>query len=174
MTNAFMGKRMYSFIDGSKLLLIQPNYTLRPLTIQQMRDYDQSKDADEKYKGKTQKQLKEMFEAVKYEYNEYEKKDKCYSKAMYFIKKKLSEENCQTVANLRDLREIWNTIRESNIMTRLAQFMKLSDKLKLVKCNIPRNPQNLAKLYAKLNELAKRLEAGGFLTPDSLAIHFFI
>lgn len=34
-----------------------------------------------------------MFKAVKYEYNEYKKKDKRYSEAMYFIKKKLSEEN---------------------------------------------------------------------------------
>ena len=47
-----------------------------------------------------------MFKAIKYEYNKYNKKDKRYNKAMYFIKKKLSEENKQTVANLQDLKEI--------------------------------------------------------------------
>ena len=61
-----------------------------------------------------------MFEAVKYEYDEYEKKDKRYNEAMFFIKKKLSKENKQTVANLRDLKEIWTTICKSNITTRLA------------------------------------------------------
>ena len=120
MTDALMGKRMYSFVDGSELPPVRPNYTSRPLTIQQMRDYDQSENANEKYEGKTQKLLKEMFEAVKYEYDEYEKKDKRYSEAMYFIKKKLSEENRQTVANLRDPKEIWTTIKESNITSGLA------------------------------------------------------
>ena len=52
--------------------------------------------------------------------------------------------------------------------------MRLLDKLKAVKCNTPRNLQNLAKLYAKLNELAKKLDTGGLLTPNSLALHFFI
>jgi hypothetical protein len=52
--------------------------------------------------------------------------------------------------------------------------MKLLDKLKVVKCDTLRNPQNLAKLYAKLNELAKKLDTGGLLTPDSLALYFFI
>jgi hypothetical protein len=47
-----------------------------------------------------------MFKEVKYKYDEYDKKDKRYNEAMYFIKKKLSEENRQTVANLRDLKEI--------------------------------------------------------------------
>ena len=47
-----------------------------------------------------------MFEAVKYKYDEYDKKDKRYNEAIYFIKKKLSEENRQTVANLRDPKEI--------------------------------------------------------------------
>jgi hypothetical protein len=44
-----------------------------------------------------------MFKEVKYKYNKYNKKDKCYNKAIYFIKKKLSKENKQTVANLKDL-----------------------------------------------------------------------
>jgi hypothetical protein len=52
--------------------------------------------------------------------------------------------------------------------------MRLLDELKAVKCNTPRNPQNLAKLYAKLNELAKKLDAGGLLSPNSLALYFFI
>src|ERR1700722_19399455 len=52
--------------------------------------------------------------------------------------------------------------------------MRLLDELKAVKCNTPRNLQNLAKLYAKLNELAKKLDTGRLLTPDSLALHFFI
>lgn len=115
-----------------------------------------------------------MFEAVKYEYDEYEKKDKRYSEAMYFIKKKLSKENRQTVANLQDLKEIWTTIKESNITSGLAQLIRLLDELKTVKCNTLRNPQNLAKLYAKLNKLAKKLDASGLLTSDSLALHFFI
>jgi hypothetical protein len=174
MTDAMMGKRLYSFIDDTELPPVRPKYTSRPLTIQQMRDYDQSENADEKYEGKTRKQLKEMFEAIKYEYDEYEKKDKRYNETMYFIKKNLSEENRQTVASLRDPREIWNTIRESNITSGLAQFMKLLDELKAVKGETPRTPQNLAKLYAKLNELAKKLDSGGLLTPDSLALHFFI
>jgi hypothetical protein len=52
--------------------------------------------------------------------------------------------------------------------------MKLLDELKAVKCDTPRNPQNLAKHYAKLNELAKKLNTRGLLTPDSLALYFFI
>jgi hypothetical protein len=52
--------------------------------------------------------------------------------------------------------------------------MKLLDELKIVKCETPRNPQNLAKFYAKLNESAKKLDTGGLLSPDSLALHFFI
>jgi hypothetical protein len=52
--------------------------------------------------------------------------------------------------------------------------MKLLDKLKVVKCDTLWNPQNLAKLYAKLNELAKKLDARGLLKPNSLALHFFI
>jgi hypothetical protein len=139
-----------------------------------MRDYDSSANANDKYQGKSNTQLKEMFEAVKYEYDEYDKKDKCYNEAMYFIKKKLSEENRQTVANLRDLQEIWNTICKSNITSGLAQLMRLLDELKAVKCDTPQNPQNLAKLYGKLNELAKKLDTGGLLTPDSLALYFFI
>lgn len=174
MTDALMGKRMYSFIDGSELPPVRPDFASRPLTIQQMRDYDSSENADDKYHGKTQNQLKELFEAVKYEFDEYEKKDKRYSEAMYFIKKKLSEENRQTVANLRDPREIWDTIRESNITSGLAQFMKLLDELKTVKLESPRTAQNVAKFYAKLNEVAKKLQAGGLLTPDSLALHYFI
>ncbi len=174
MTDALMGKRMYSFIDGSELPPVRPNFASRPLTIQQMRDYDSSENANAKYQGKTQNQLKEMFEAVKYEFDEYEKKDKRYSEAMYFIKKKLSEENRQTVANLRDPREIWETIRESNITSGLAQFMKLLDELKTVKLEAPRTAQNVAKFYAKLNEVAKKLQTGGLLTPDSLALHYFI
>ena len=174
MIDAMMGKSMYSFVDGSELPPVRPNYTSRPLTIQQMRDYDQSENADEKYEGKTRKELKEMFDAIKYEYDEYEKKNKRYNASMYFIKKELSEENRQTVASLRDPKEIWNTIRESNITSGLAQFMKLLDELKAVKGYTPRTPQNLAKLYAKLNELAKKLDSGGLLTPDSLALHFFI
>jgi hypothetical protein len=70
-----------------------------------MRDYDSSVNANDKYQGKSNIQLKEMFEAVEYEYDEYDKKDKRYSKPMYFIKK-LNEENRQTVANLRDPKEI--------------------------------------------------------------------
>jgi hypothetical protein len=174
MTDALMGKRMYSFIDGSELPPVRPNFASRPLTIQQMRDYDSSENANARYQGKTQNQLKEMFEAVKYEFDEYEKKDKRYSEAMYFIKKKLSEENRQTVANLRDPREIWETIRESNITSGLAQFMKLLDELKTVKLEAPRTAQNVAKFYAKLNEVAKKLQTGGLLTPDSLALHYFI
>ena len=78
------------------------------------------------------------------------------------------------MADLWDPQEIWNTIRESNITSGLAQFMKLLDELKAVKCNTPRNPQNLAKLYTKLNELAKKLDTRGLLKPNSLALHFFI
>jgi hypothetical protein len=52
--------------------------------------------------------------------------------------------------------------------------MRLLDELKVVKCETPRTPQNLAKLYAKLNELAKKLDGGGLLKPDSLALYFFI
>jgi hypothetical protein len=174
MTDALMGKRMYSFIDGSELPPVRPGFASRPLTIQQMRDYDSSENANARYQGKSQNQLKEMFEAVKYEFDEYEKKDKRYSEAMYFIKKKLSEENRQTVANLRDPREIWDTIRESNITSGLAQFMKLLDELKTVKLESPRTAQNVAKFYAKLNEVAKKLQTGGLLTPDSLALHYFI
>jgi hypothetical protein len=174
MIDAMMGKSMYSFVDGSELPPVRPNYTSRPLTIQQMRDYDQSENADEKYEGKTRKELKEMFDAIKYEYDEYEKKNKRYNASMYFIKKELSEENRQTVASLRDPKEIWNTIYESNITSRLAQFMKLLDELKAVKGDTLRTLQNLAKLYAKLNELAKKLDSGGLLTLDSLALHFFI
>jgi uncharacterized UPF0160 family protein len=106
MTDALIGKRIYSFIDGSELPPVRPNFSSRPLTIEQMRDYDRSEDADQKYQGINPKQLKEMFEAVKYEFDEYEKKDKRYSEAMFFIKKKLSGENRQTVANLRDPCEI--------------------------------------------------------------------
>lgn len=174
MTDALMGKRMYSFIDGNELPPVRPNFASRPLTIQQMRDYDSSDNANQRYHGRSQNQLKEMFEAVKYEFDEYEKKDKRYSEAMYFIKKKLSEENRQTVANLRDPREIWETIRESNITSGLAQFMKLLDELKTVKLESPRTAQTVAKFYAKLNEVAKKLQAGGLLTPDSLALHYFI
>jgi hypothetical protein len=174
MIDAMMGKSMYSFVDGSELPPVRPNYASRPLTIQQMKDYDQSENADEKYEGKTQKQLKEMFETVKYEYDEYEKKEKRYNAAMYFIKKELSEENRQTVASLRDPKEIWNTICESNITSGLAQFMKLLDELKAVKGDTLRTPQNLAKLYAKINELAKKLDSGGLLTLDSLGLYFFI
>jgi hypothetical protein len=139
-----------------------------------MREYDRSENANEKYDGKTQNQLKEMFEAVKYEYNEYKKKDKRYNEAMFFIKKKLSSANRQTVANLRDPREIWNTISESNITTGLAQFIKLLDELNAVECETLGNPQNLVKLYGKLNELAKAMDTKGLLTPDSLALYFFI
>ena len=174
MINAMMGKRLYSFIDGSELPPVRPNYTSRPLTIQQMRDYDRSENANEKYEGKTQSQLKEMFEAVKYEFDEYDKKDKRYNRAMFFIKKNLSEANRQTVANLRDPREIWNTISESNITTGLAQFMKLLDELNAVECETPTNSQNLVKLYSKLNELAKTLDTRGLLTPNSLGLYFFI
>jgi hypothetical protein len=72
-----------------------------------MIEYNSSNDALKKYQGRSNNnQLKEMFEAVKYEYDEYEKKDRRYSKAMLFIKSKLNEENRQTVANLRDPREI--------------------------------------------------------------------
>jgi len=174
MTDAMMGKRLYSFVDGSELPPKRPNFLSRPLSIQQMRDYNSSENANEKYQGRTNPQLKEMFEAVKYEFDEYNKKDKRYNYTMFFIKKKLSKENQQTVANLQDLQEIWNTICESNITTGLAQLMRLLDELKAVKCETPRNLQNLAKLYAKLNEIAKKLDTGGLLTPDSLALHFFI
>ena len=122
-----MGRRMYSFVNGSELPPERPNFISRPLTIQQMRDYDGSETANEKYQGRSQAQLKEMFEAVKYEFDEYDKKDKKdkrYSETMYFIKK-LSEENRQTVTNPRDPREVWNTIQEINITSGLAQFMKL-------------------------------------------------
>jgi hypothetical protein len=79
-----------------------------------------------------------------------------------------------TVANLRDPREIWNTISESNNTTRLAQFIKLLDELNAVECETLGNPQNLVKLYGKLNELAKAMDTKGLLTPDSLALYFFI
>jgi hypothetical protein len=95
-----------SFVDGSELPPVRPNFSSKPLIIEQTRDYDRSEDADQKYQGKTPKQLKEMFEAVKYEYDEYGKKDKRYNEAMFFIKKKLSKENRQTVANLQDSKEI--------------------------------------------------------------------
>jgi hypothetical protein len=52
--------------------------------------------------------------------------------------------------------------------------MKLLDELKTVKLESPRTAQNVAKFYAKLNEVAKKLQAGGLLTPDSLALHYFI
>ena len=120
MTDALMGKRMFSFVDGSELPPVQLNFTSRPLTIEQMREYDRSENADAKYQEKSQRQLQGMFDAVKYEFNEYEKKDRRYSEAMYFIKKKLSEQNRQTVANLRDPKIIWETIRASNITSGLA------------------------------------------------------
>ena len=115
-----------------------------------------------------------MFEAVKYKYNEYDKNNKCYAGSMHFIKKNLGEENRQTVASLRNPEEIWTTIKETNITSGLAQFMRLLDELKGVKCETPRTAQNLARLYAKLNELAKKLEADKLLSPNSLAIYFFI
>jgi hypothetical protein len=174
MTDALMGKCMYSFIDGSELRPVRPNFATRPLTIQQMRAYDNSGNANEIYQGRSHNQLKEMFEAVKYEFDEYEKKNKRYNEAMYFIKKKLSEENRQTVANIRDPREIWESIRETNITSGLAHYMTLLDELKTVKCDTPRNAQNLAKFYAKINELTMKLNSGGLLTPDSLGLHFFI
>jgi hypothetical protein len=93
MIDAMMGKGLYSFIDGNELALVQLDFESRPLTIEQMRDFDCLEDAKEKYRDKTPKELKEMFKAVKYEYNEYKKKDRRYSKAMFFIKSKLSEEN---------------------------------------------------------------------------------
>ena len=52
--------------------------------------------------------------------------------------------------------------------------MRLLDELKAVKCDTLWNPQNLAKLYGKLNEIAKKLDTRGLLTPNSLALHFFI
>jgi hypothetical protein len=52
--------------------------------------------------------------------------------------------------------------------------MRLLDELKAVKCDTLRNPQNLAKLYSKLNEIAKKLNTRGLLTLNSLALHFFI
>jgi uncharacterized UPF0160 family protein len=120
MTDALMGKRMFSFIDGTKLPPVRPKFTSRPLTIEQMKAYDSSEDAAAKYKGKSSSQLKGMFEAVRYKYDEYEKKDKRYNECIYFIKKNLSEENRETVANLRDPKEIWTTIQETNITTGLA------------------------------------------------------
>src|SRR2546430_7371384 len=51
---------------------VRPNFASRPLTIQQMRDYDSSENANARYQGKTQNQLKEMFEAVKYEFDRSE------------------------------------------------------------------------------------------------------
>ena len=52
--------------------------------------------------------------------------------------------------------------------------MKLIEDLKAVKCDTPRNSQNIAKFYTKLNEVAKKLDTVGLLTTDSLAVHFFI
>ena len=52
--------------------------------------------------------------------------------------------------------------------------MKLLDEMKMVKLEASRNAQNVAKFYAKLNEVAKKLDAGGLLTSDSLALHYFI
>lgn len=106
MTDALIGKHMYSFVDSSELPPIRPNFTSRPLTLQQIRDYDRLENANTRYKEKSLKQMKEMFEEAKYEFDKYNKKDKRYSKAIYFIKKKLSKENKQTVANLRDPKEI--------------------------------------------------------------------
>ena len=70
-----------------------------------------------------------MFDSVKYEFDEYEKKNKRYREAMYFIEKKLSQQNRQAIANLKDPREIWEVIRGTNITSGLAQFMKLLDEL---------------------------------------------
>ena len=61
-----------------------------------------------------------MSEAVKNGFEEYEKKDQRYSRALYFIKKKLSEENWETVNILEDPKVIWETIRDSNIASGLA------------------------------------------------------
>ena len=58
-----------------------------------MIEYDSSEDAAEKYQGRSNNQLKEMFEAIKYKYNEYDKNNKCYAGSMHFIKKNLGEEN---------------------------------------------------------------------------------
>ena len=51
-----------------------------------------------------------MFEVVKYKYNEFEKKDKRYNELMYFIKRKLSEENREIVSGLDNPKVIWETI----------------------------------------------------------------
>ena len=52
--------------------------------------------------------------------------------------------------------------------------MKLLDELKTVKLETPRNALNVSKFYAKLNELASKLNSVNLLTPDSLALYFFI
>ena len=174
MKDALKGKRMYSFIDGSELAPVRPNFAAKPLTIQQMREYDNSDNADTKYRGKSQSQLKEMFEAVKYEYEEFEKKDQRYNGALYFIKKKLSEENRETVDSLEDPKTVWETIRDSNITSGLAQFMKLHDELKTVKLEGPRTAQNVAKFYAKILELTKKLDSVGLLSNDLLGLYYFI
>ena len=90
MTDALMGKGMYDFIDGSELPPVRPIFADRPLTVQQMKDYDRAENAADKYRGKSQNQLREMLDSVKYEFDEYEKKNKRYREATYFIKKKLS------------------------------------------------------------------------------------
>jgi hypothetical protein len=71
-----------------------------------MQEYNSLANAAKKYKGLSNKQLKTLFEIIKYKYNKYKKKNKCYNKTMYFIKKNLSKRNKQIVANLRDPQEI--------------------------------------------------------------------
>jgi hypothetical protein len=106
MTDAMIDKSMYSFIDSTELPPVQPKFASRPLSVQQRIEYNSSDNAAEKYQGRSNNQLKEMFEAVKYEYTEYDKNNKRYNRSIYFIKKNLSKENRQTVANLQDSKEI--------------------------------------------------------------------
>jgi len=49
MTDALMGKRMYSFVDSSELPPKRLNFMSRPLTINQMREYNRLENADKKY-----------------------------------------------------------------------------------------------------------------------------
>ena len=53
MIDAMKGKRLYSFIDGTELPPTRPNFSSRPFTIQQMREYDLDENAGDKYQEKT-------------------------------------------------------------------------------------------------------------------------
>ena len=52
--------------------------------------------------------------------------------------------------------------------------MRLLDELKAVKCDTAKESTEPSQTLFKLNEIAKKMDARGLLTSDSLALHFFI